>query len=121
VRATMEAELSKDRSLPGRLFRKLERSFSRVFFVDTFLKGDADIAKSVGVPVDAPDRALHAATMAAIVGNMVGYGFASRLPVIGELADMHLVARLRRQLADYGHAEYVTDAKNYRHSTGENP
>ncbi len=114
VRATMEAELSRDRSLPGLLFRRLERSFSRVFFVDTFLKGQADIAASVGVPVVGADRALYTATMAAIVGNMIGYGVASKLPVIGELADMHLVARLRRQLADYGGAEFTTDAAQYR-------
>jgi len=86
LRATMEAELSKDRSLPGRVFRRLERSFSRVFFVNTFLKRDEAAA-------------------------------AQRLPVIGEVADQMLVSRLRRQLADYGHAEFTTDAAKYRPAT----
>ncbi len=117
LRATMEAELSKDRSLPGRIFRRLERSFSRVFFVNTFLKGDEARANDVGVPVGAADKALYAATMAAIIGQTVGHRVASQLPLVGELADRVLVARLRRQLADYGHAEFTTDAATYRQAT----
>lgn len=117
LRATMEAELSKDRSLPGRVFRRLERSFSRVFFVNTFLKGDEAAAAQVGVPLDGRDKALYAATMAAILGQTLGHKIASRLPVIGEVADQMLVSRLRRQLADYGHAEFTTDATKYRPAT----
>ena len=113
----MEAELSKDRSLPGRVFRRLERSFSRVFFVNTFLKGDEAAAAQVGVPLDGRDKALYAATMAAILGQTLGHKIASRLPVLGEVADQMLVSRLRRQLADYGHAEFTTDATKYRPAT----
>lgn len=118
LRATMEAELSKDRSLPGRVFRRLERSFARVFFVNTFLKGDEAAAANVGVPLTGKDKALHAATMAAIIGQTLGHKVAARLPVIGDLADQLLVSRLRRQLADYGHAEFTTDATQYRPATG---
>jgi hypothetical protein len=114
LRATMEAELSKDRSLPGRVFRRLERSFSRVFFVNTFLKGDEGRAAEVGVPLGAKDKALYAATMAAIIGTTMGHRVASKLPLVNELADRALVGRLRRQLADYGHAEFTTDAAEYR-------
>jgi hypothetical protein len=114
LRATMEAELSKDRSLPGRVFRRLERSFSRVFFVQAFLKGDEGRAAEVGVPVGPKDKALYAATMAAIIGATMGHRVASKLPLVGELADRALVGRLRRQLADYGHAEFTTDAGQYR-------
>lgn len=114
LRATMEAELSKDRTLPGRVFRRLERSFSRVFFVNTFLKGDEGRAAEVGVPVGPKDKALYAATMAAIIGATMGHRVASKLPLVNELADRALVGRLRRQLADYGHAEFTTDAGQYR-------
>ena len=117
LRATMEAELSKDRSLPGRVFRRLERSFARVFFVNTFLKGDEAAAATVGVPLTGKDKALYAATMAAIVGQTLGHRVASRLPVVGDLADQLLVSRLRRQLADYGHAEFTSDAAQYRPAT----
>jgi hypothetical protein len=96
------------------VFRRLERSFSRVFFVNTFLKGDEKAAADVGVPLDATDKALYAATMAAIVGQTVGHRVASRLPFVSELADQLLVSRLRRQLADYGHAEFTTNAAEYR-------
>lgn len=117
LRATMEAELSKDRSLPGRVFRRLERSFARVFFVNTFLKGDEAAATSVGVPLTGKDKALYAATMAAIVGQTLGHKLASRLPLVGDLADQLLVSRLRRQLAEYGHAEFTSDAAQYRPAT----
>ncbi len=117
LRATMEAELSKDRSIPGRVFRRLERSFARVFFVNTFLKGDEAAAATVGVPLTGKDKALYAATMAAIIGQTLGHKVASRLPVLGEMADQLLVSRLRRQLADYGHAEFTTDAAQYRPAT----
>ncbi|HMS19048.1 oxygenase MpaB family protein [uncultured Sphingorhabdus sp.] len=117
LRATMEAELSKDRSLPGRVFRRLERSFARVFFVNTFLKGDEAAAASVGVPLTGKDKALYAATMAAIVGQTLGHKVASRLPLVGDLADQLLVSRLRRQLAEYGHAEFTSDAAQYRPAT----
>lgn len=118
LRATMEAELSKDRSLPARLFRRLERSFSRVFFVNTFLKGDEAAAANVGVPLNGRDKALYAATMAAIIGQTLGHRIASRLPLVDEFADRVLVARLRRQLAGYGHAEFTSDAAQYRPTAG---
>lgn len=117
LRATMEAELSKDRSIPGRVFRRLERSFARVFFVNTFLKGDEAAAATVGVPLTGKDKALYAATMAAIVGQTLGHKVASRLPLVGDLADQLLVSRLRRQLAEYGHAEFTSDAAQYRPAT----
>lgn len=117
LRATMEAELSKDRTLPGRVFRRLERSFARVFFVNTFLKGDEAAAATVGVPLTGKDKALYAATMAAIIGQTLGHKVASRLPLLGEMADQLLISRLRRQLADYGHAEFTTDAAQYRPAT----
>jgi ER-bound oxygenase mpaB/B'/Rubber oxygenase, catalytic domain len=114
LRATMEAELSHDRSVPGRVFRRLERSFSRMFFVQTFLKGDEGRAAEVGVPVSPKDKALYAATMAAIIGATTGHRIASRVPFLNELADRALVDRLRRQLAGYGHAEFTSDGAGYR-------
>ncbi len=117
LRATMEAELSSDRSLKGRIMRRLERSVSRVFFVQAFLNGDNERAASVGVVVTPADRAIHAATMLALMGRMAAYRFASRLPVIGELADRRLVARIKRQLHSYGHAQFTSNAAEYRPAT----
>jgi hypothetical protein len=110
----MEAELSKDSSPPARVFRKLERSFSRTFFVRAFLKGDYAGAEKVGVPVSERDKLLFGATLALVSGQMLGYRVAAKLPLVRDVADAHLIARLKRQLASYGHAEFTTNAAEYR-------
>jgi hypothetical protein len=116
LRATMEAELSKDTSLSGRAFRRLERSFSRVFFAKAFLSGNYARAAELGVPISGGDRFLYAATIFVILFRMMVYRLAGKLPLVAELADAHLVTRLKRQLASYGHAEFTTNAAQYRPS-----
>lgn len=117
LRATMEAELTTDRSFRARIMRRLERSVSRVFFVQAFLNGDTARAASVGVTVTPADRLIHGATMLALVGRMAAYRVASRLPVLREIADARLVRRIHRQLESYGHAEFTSNAANYRPAT----
>ncbi|MBL0914495.1 MAG: DUF2236 domain-containing protein [Sphingopyxis sp.] len=117
LRATMEAELSNDPSPTGRVKRRLERSVSRVFFVKAFLNGDVERADSVGVPVGRRDHLIYGATMLALAGRMAAYRVASRLPVLRHLADRRLVSRINRQLADYGRAEFQSDAAHYRPAT----
>lgn len=114
LRATMEATLSADPSIKGRVMRFLERSVSRVFFVQAFLNGDTERAASVGVQITDVDRMIHGATMLALVGRMAAYRIASKLPVIGALADRRLVRRIERQLAGYGHAAFTSNASEYR-------
>jgi len=114
LRATMEAELSKDHSLGGRAFRRLERSFSRVFFAKAFLRGDWEAAERVGVHITLGDRILYATTIGVILARMATYRVASKIPGLGALADKRLISKLRRQLASYGHAEFTTDAAEYR-------
>lgn len=116
LRATMEAELSKDTSLSGRAFRRLERSFSRVFFAKAFLSGSYARAAELGVPISGGDRFLYAATIFVILFRMMVYRLTGKLPVVAELADARLVTRLKRQLASYGHAEFTTNAAQYRPS-----
>ena len=110
----MEAELSKDASLSGRAFRRLERSFSRVFFAKAFLSGDFRRAAELGVPISATDRLLYAATIFVILIRMAAYRLAARVPGLAEIADARLIRRLRAQLASYGHAEFTTNAAEYR-------
>jgi hypothetical protein len=114
LRATMEAELSKDTSVGARGFRLLERSFSRVFFVKAFLKDDFGRARAVGVDVSEQDKLLHSLSMLAIAGRMAAYKFANSVPILNGLADKRLVQRLHAQLAGYGHAEFTTNASHYR-------
>lgn len=114
LRATMEAELSTDPSLIGRIKRRLERSVSRVFFVKLFLEGDAERAASVGVPITGTDRLIYGAMMLALAGRMTAYTLASKIPGLRRIADAHLVAKIHRQLERYGRAEFTSDATSYR-------
>lgn len=117
LRATMDAELSNDLSMKGRVKRRLERSTSRVFFVKAFLNGDEERAAGVGVPVSRRDHMIYGATMLGIAGRMIAYRVASRLPVVRHLADHRLTRRIERQLAGYGRAEFTSDSAHYRPAT----
>ena len=114
LRATMEAELSKDQSLSGRIFRRLERSFSRVFFAKAFLGGDVQRAAELGVPISGTDRLLYGSTIVVILIRMLAYRLCSHLPILGDMSDSRLVSRLKRQLAAYGHAEFTTNSAEYK-------
>ena len=117
LRATMDAELSKDMSPKGQIKRRLEYSVSRVFFVKAFLAGDEERAATVGVPVRRRDHLIYGATMLGIAGRMTAYRVASRLPVLRHLADRRLVRRIEGQLAEYGRAEFTSNAANYKPAT----
>ena len=114
LRATMEAELFQDKSLPGRAFCRLERSFSRVFFAKAFLSGDYARAAELGVPLSAQDRFLYAVTIFVILLRMAMFRLAGKIPGLAAFADARLIQRLHRQLAAYGHAEFTTDAAQYK-------
>ncbi len=117
LRATMEAELSQDKSLAGRVFRRLERSFSRVFFAKAFLGGDLQRAAELGVPISVRDRLLYGSTILVILLRMLAYRLCSHLPILDKMSDRRLVARLKRQLAAYGHAEFTTNSAEYKPAT----
>jgi tRNA G46 methylase TrmB len=48
---------------------------------------------------------------------MAAYRVASRLPLIRRLADRRLIHRIERQLAEYGRAEFTSDAAHYKPAT----
>ncbi|MFB9268864.1 oxygenase MpaB family protein [Bradyrhizobium erythrophlei] len=114
VRATMAATLRSDESLGSRLFEIFERSFSKVFFVNSFLNGDKARAASIGVPITARDRALTALAGLFVYTRLALHRLASRIPGVREVAERRLVKRIENQLKDYGHAEFTTDASAYR-------
>ena len=108
VRATMAAELWEGNSIGERLFRRVERSFSRMFFLKHFLNGDAQAAERMGVTITAGDRVLFAVAALHIGLTIGAYRLMSHLPVLRDVADRRLIARIRKLLAIYGHAEFVT-------------
>ena len=107
VRATMAAELWEGDGLAMRLFRHVERSFSRVFFLKNFMNNDREAAAKVGVTVSASDLALAGLAGLWIAGTMTAYRLAARLPGLAEVADKRLIGKIGALLKQYGHAEFV--------------
>lgn len=114
IRATLAAYLPPDQSPANRLHDRVERRFAKAFFLRHFLNGDRRRAAAMGVEVSAADRLVFAAVALGVVTRMAAFKAADKVPVLRELAGAVLVRRVRRLLARYGHAEYVTDAAQYR-------
>ncbi len=114
LRATMTADLTLDHSWRGRLNAWLERGFSKLFFVKKTMRGDKQAAAKVGVQVSLIDYVSAAMAGVVIAATMIPYTIAARIPVLCEVADRSLIRKLTRLLASYGHAEFTTNAVNYR-------
>ncbi|ALL15057.1 oxygenase MpaB family protein [Caulobacter henricii] len=114
VRATLSAYLPPDQSWRNRLFNAVERGFAKVFFLRQFLGGDRAAAARMGVEITSADRVLFLLVALVVTSQMAVYGLALKIPGLKSLADRHLVRQLRRHLVRYGHAEFTTDAAQYR-------
>jgi len=114
VRGTMQADLSTDRSLRGRIQRRLEMAFSKVFLIRNFLDGDSARAAAMGVPFTRADRACALVAALIIFPKMWFYDWASRIGFLRQAADGRLIHKIERQLALYGHAEFETDPNTYK-------
>jgi ER-bound oxygenase mpaB/B'/Rubber oxygenase, catalytic domain len=114
VRATMAADLTPDRSLPGRVHTWLERGFAKVYFIPAFLRGDKHAAASGGIQVGLVDYIGAVAAVILITARMMAYSIAARIPFMSQAVDRSLVRKLTKQLARYGHAEFTTNADTYR-------
>lgn len=115
VRATMAGYFPADRRPTSRVFDVLERSFARVFFNRAFLAGDTSgKAALMGVALRPYDRLVFVVLGLFVYGRQALYKLALRLPVLRDVADRRLIARLDRLLIGYGHADYTTDASKYR-------
>ncbi len=114
VRATMRAELSDDKSPLGLLKTAMERGISKFFFVNNFCDGDFARAGEIGVPVTVFDRVMAVFAALTIFARIRFFAFAIRNPLLTDWADRVLVRKLAQRLASYGHAEFETDAKEYK-------
>jgi len=114
TRATLAAYLPADQKLGNRIFDRIERRFSKIFFLQAFLGGDNAKAQTMGVKITATDWATFVAC-SLFIGMRKGlYGIACRLPGVAKVADRMLVRKLERMLASYGHAAHTTDSTAYR-------
>jgi len=114
VRATLSAYLPPDRSLPNRLHSFFERGFAKTFFLHEFLKGDRAVAKAIGVDITKRDELFFVLGLLGATMQMSAFKLADRIPVVRDVADKILVARVRKLLKRYGHAEFTTDASKYK-------
>lgn len=114
LRSTMAAYLPSDTSMGRRIFNSVEQSFAKMFFVRNFLAGDTKRAAQLGVNFSLKDRMVAAAVGIFVVSRLAAYSVAMRIPVVDGFADRTLTRRLNGLLKDYGHAEYSTDAAQYR-------
>lgn len=119
VRATMNAELSSDGSLLGRVKRWMERGFSKYFFIQNFCEGKTAIAEGMGVRYTLNDRIATVVTVIAIALNMGLYNLSARIPGLSTYMDKRLVKKLKGLLESYGHADFITDAANYKLAPAE--
>ncbi len=111
----MAAYFPADRSLRSRIFNRLEKSFAKVFFHRSFLSGDeSGKAEEMGVVLNAFDKMVFVGLSLFVFARLGLYAVAVRTPGIRSVADRILVAKLKRQLAGYGHAEFTTDASKYK-------
>lgn len=117
LRATMAARLNDGEGPIDNLKERYEQSFSKVYFVQNFLDGNVQVAAEVGVPLSLADRARAVAVTAVIVSRLLATNIALKVPGLRGLADRYLVAKIARRLNAMGHAEFTTDAAQYRPAT----
>jgi hypothetical protein len=114
VRATLNAYLPPDERPENKLFDYVERGFAKVFFLRNFLNGDVSAARKMGVEIGPRDFMLFGVVALLVTSRLMAYRLARNVPGVSDLADAALVARLKRQLGRYGHAEFTSDAEKYR-------
>lgn len=114
LRATMATRLVPDDSARAWLFNRIEHRFSRKFFVNTMLGGNTERGKSAGVTLNLADHLLHGVASLFIIGRLMAYKFAGRIPGVRGIADRRLITRIEAQLARYGRAEFVSNGDHYK-------
>mgnify|MGYP001181043950 CR=1 FL=1 len=116
ARATLRAELRPGRSLPDRIAEDFERSFSKAFVLQTFLRNEPELAEQMGVRLDTTDRVRVAVAAPFVIGRLRLVSALDKLAPLRLVTDPYVTCVLRRRLRSYGTAEYRTDAGTYRHA-----
>jgi hypothetical protein len=119
VRGTMEAELFDDPSVRGRTHRWMERGFSRYFFIRNFCQGKVARAEELGVTYSANEKLATAVAIVVLLVSSNFYTLGIRIPGLRTLLDKQLVNKLAGLLDSYGHADFITDASQYKLASAE--
>ena len=114
TRATLAAYLPADHTLASRFFDHVERRFSRIFFVLSFLGGDTRKASDMGVKISVLDWATFGACSLFIASRKLFYGLAGRLPGLRGPTDRMLIRKIEGMLKSYGHPAHMSDGSQYK-------
>ena len=117
IRATLKAYLPPKKTFGYKVFDAIEKRLARIVFIQYFLRGDAAAARAMGINASSLDYAVAAVMFPYIQLKEAGYNLALRTPGIGGIVDRHLVRKIRRLLERYGHAEFTTNADEYKPAT----
>ena len=114
VRGTMDAELLDDPSIRGRIHSWMERGFSKYFLIQNFCDGKAARAEEIGIHYRLEDKLATAVTILVIIASSGFYTLGMRIPGLRSLLDKKLVNKIASLLDSYGHADFITDASEYK-------
>lgn len=118
IRATVSTHLPPDQSPRYRVFDTVERWFSTNFFMQYLLEGDRARAAAMGVDLSLLNRMVFWAIAPWLAGRMAFYDELSRVPGMSDAVDAPVVRKIRKLLVRYGHAEFVSNATQYRPPAG---
>ncbi|MEE1878178.1 oxygenase MpaB family protein [Altererythrobacter litoralis] len=114
LRATMAADMSQGDGLSGKIRDWMESGFSKLFFINHFMAGNRQLAASVGVTMNASDKLAGICALLFVQGQIKFYKILDAIPGVRGWAGRRLVKKLARMLEAYGHADFITDASQYR-------
>ena len=114
VRGTMDAELLDDPSVRGRIHSWMERGFSKYFLIQNFCDGKTERAEKIGIHYRLEDKLATAVTILVIIASSGFYTLGMRIPGLRSLLDKKLVNKIASLLDSYGHADFITDASEYK-------
>ena len=110
----MDAELFTDPSIAGRFHRWMERGFSKYFLIQNFCEGKSSRAAAMGIHFKLNDKIATVCALATIVSNSNLCALGMKIPGLAKVVDKSLTRKLGRLLETYGHADFVTDANEYK-------
>ncbi len=114
IRGTMEAKLFDDPSLRGRVHQWMERGFAKYFLIQNFCEGKVSRAEKLGVSYRLEDKLAAAVAIVVLLTSSNLYTLGMRIPGVRTLVDNRLISKLAALLDNYGHADFITDAKHYK-------
>jgi hypothetical protein len=92
----------------------MERGFSKYFLIQHFCDGKVERAQAMGVQYGTHDKVATACALATIVASSNLYALGMKVPGVAEILDRRLTRKLASLLKLYGHADFITDARNYK-------